>query len=86
MTRLKVKTKRAPRSNRRKLATSSNGFDDKQISELLISYRKLGELLEAIVGCKRLYQPQFVTGLKGALREVTAKKTTEVKSFAGFVS
>lgn len=83
---IKVKTKSAPRSKRRKFAFASNGFDDKQISELLNSYRKLGELLEAIVGRERLYQPEFIKGLESALREVASKKTTEVKSFADFLS
>ncbi|MEK7729725.1 MAG: hypothetical protein AAB354_15065 [candidate division KSB1 bacterium] len=83
---LKVKTKSAPRSKRRKLVSTSNGFDDKKIFELLDSYRKLGELLEAIVGRERLYQPEFIKGLEGALREVASKKTTEVKSFADFIS
>jgi len=74
------------RSRSPKLSSAYHGFDDQTLSELLASYRKLGKLLEAIVGRERLYQPDFIKGLEGALREVASKKAREVKSFADFIS
>lgn len=83
---IKAKTSNPARSTRRKTSFPHNGFDDKQLAELLASYRKIGELLEAFIGSERLYQPDFIRGLDEALQEVALKKTREIKSFADFIS
>lgn len=65
---------------------AENGVDDERLTELLESYRRLGELLEAIVGRDRIYRADFIKGLNQALGEVDSKKTRRVKSFADFTS
>lgn len=67
-------------------STPGNGVDDEKLTELLESYRRLGELLEAIVGRDRIYRADFIKGLNQALSEVDSKKTRRVKSFADFIS
>jgi hypothetical protein len=86
MSTLKAKTPKSHRTTRRKIALQRNGFDDKKLAELLASYRRVGELLEAFVGRERFYQRDFIKGLDEALQEVALKKTREVKSFADFIS
>ena len=73
---------RAPAKPRFSATTSMK----KKLAELLTSYRRVGELLEALIGRERLYQPDFMKGLDEALQEVSLKKTHEVRSFADFIS
>ena len=83
---LNAKTRKRSRTSSRKTSLQRNDFADKKLAELLTSYRRVGELLEALIGRERLYQPDFMKGLDEALQEVSLKKTHEVRSFADFIS
>lgn len=86
MSMLNAKTRKRSRTTSRKTSLQRNDFDDKKLAELLTSYRKVGELLEALIGRERLYQPDFMKGLDEALQEVSLKKAREVRSFADFIT
>ena len=85
-------TRRA--GNREKVIGSRNSrtrkrtleLDARQLNELLLTYQKMGSLLEQLVGRERMYRPEFLKGLDQSLRDVSAGKTKEVRTLDEFAA